>query len=71
MKTLARERSKLFASLAAVLLSATSMIWLFWRHPVTAGLVTLVIFAAFGVSAYMARWIEPDSPDVGGFNQSR
>lgn len=63
MTTSARARGKIFGSLLAVLMSAALMIWLFWHHPVSAGLATLAILSAFGVSAYLARWIEPDSSD--------
>jgi hypothetical protein len=68
MTTSARGRSKIIGSLTVVLLSAASMIWLFWRHPLSAGLATLGILTALGISAYLARWIEPESSEVGGLN---
>ncbi len=69
MTTPARERGKIFGSLAAVLLSSTLMVWLLWRHPLSAGLAAIAILAAFGISAHLARWIEPDPPQAGGLNR--
>jgi hypothetical protein len=42
------------------LLSALSMLWLFWRFPIGTGIATVVVLAAFGISARLARMVETD-----------
>lgn len=52
------KRTNVAAFLAILVLSAATMLWLFWRFPLTTALVTLGVFAALGVSARLARAIE-------------
>ena len=49
--------------LAILALSALSMVWLFWNHPLKTSIVTLVILAIFWVSAHLARAVETDSEE--------
>jgi hypothetical protein len=48
--------------LAVLALSAVTMIWLFWHHPVKTLVATVAVLAALGVSARLARSIEVESP---------
>jgi CHASE2 domain-containing sensor protein len=52
------------AFLAIVLLSAGTMLWLFWRFPLMTALVTLGIFAGLGVLTRLARLIDVDLQDL-------
>jgi hypothetical protein len=60
MSTSAQQRTNIVAFLSTVVLSAGSMLWLFWHHPVTTGIATLAVLGGFGVSAHLARWVETD-----------
>jgi hypothetical protein len=60
MKSLAQQRTNIVAFLFTVVLSAATMLWLFWHHPVTTGIATLAVLGAFGVSARLARWVDTD-----------
>ncbi len=53
--------TKTFGFLAIVALSTVSMLWLFWHHPVTTAMATLLILAGLGISARLARFIQSDS----------
>jgi 4-hydroxybenzoate polyprenyltransferase len=48
--------------LAVLSLSAVTMIWLFWHHPVKTLVATVAVLAALGMCARLARSIEVDSP---------
>jgi hypothetical protein len=48
--------------LAVLSLSAVTMIWLFWHHPVKTLVATAAVLAALGMSARLARSIEVESP---------
>jgi len=51
--------------LAVLALSAFTMVWLFWHHPVKTSIATIAVLAALGISARLARSIEADSaPDL-------
>ncbi len=53
------------AFLAVVIVSAATMVALFWRFPLPTALITLGVFALLGVSARLARSIEfADVADV-------
>ena len=54
-------RANLVAFLAILALSALTMVWLFWHHPVKTSIATVAVLAALGVSARLARSVEPDS----------
>ena len=60
MKTSAQERARLWGFLGSVFLSTVTMVWLFWHYPRGTGLATLVVIAAFGVSARLANWIDSE-----------
>jgi uncharacterized membrane protein YqjE len=54
-------RTNIFAFLGILALSALTMIWLFWHHPLKTLLATIAVLAALGVSARLARSIETDN----------
>ncbi len=54
-------RTNIFVLLAVLALSAATMVWLFWHHPVKTSIATIAVLAALGVSARLARSIETDS----------
>jgi hypothetical protein len=53
-------RGNIVAFLAVLALSAITMVWLFWHHPIKTLIVTVGVLAALGISARLARWIETD-----------
>jgi hypothetical protein len=53
-------RANILVFLAILSISALSMIWLFWHHPVKTSIATIAVLAALGVSARLARSIETD-----------
>ncbi|MDB6082492.1 MAG: hypothetical protein JWN43_373 [Gammaproteobacteria bacterium] len=57
----ARARTNIFGLIAIVMLSSATMLWLFWRFPVSTGIATIVVLSAFGISARLARWIDTDN----------
>jgi hypothetical protein len=44
---------------------------LLWHHPVTTAIVTIVVFAAFAISARLARMVDTDLSDREHQNQAR
>lgn len=54
-------RGNVVAFLAILALSALTMVWLFWHHPVKTLLATIGVLAALGISARLARAIEVDA----------
>ena len=46
---------------ATVVLSALTMLWLFWHHPVSTAIATVVVLAGLGISARLARFIHNDA----------
>jgi hypothetical protein len=58
-----KARTNIFALLTILSLSAATMLWLFWRHPLSTSIATVVVLTAFGVSARLARWIDTDALD--------
>jgi len=54
-------RTNIFVLFAVLTLSAATMVWLFWHHPVKTSIATIAVLAALGVSARLARSIETDS----------
>jgi hypothetical protein len=54
-------RANILVFLAILSISALSMVWLFWHHPVKTSIATIAVLAALGVSARLARSIETDS----------
>jgi len=51
-------RTKIVGLTAAVALSAATMLWLLWHHPVTTIVVTIVLLAALALSARLARLVD-------------
>jgi len=48
-------RTNIVALFAVLLLSAITMLWLFWHFPRTTVLVTAAVLAALGICARLAR----------------
>jgi hypothetical protein len=57
-------RMGIVAFLAILTVSAGTMLWLFWRYPLTTAIVTLGVFAALAVLARLARSIDVDLKDL-------
>jgi hypothetical protein len=51
-------RANIFA-LLILTLSAATMLWLFWHYPLGTAIVTIVVLAVLGISARLARSIDP------------
>jgi hypothetical protein len=47
--------------LAILAVSALTMVWLFWHHPISTSIGTIAVLAALGVSARLARSIDVDT----------
>lgn len=65
-----RARRNIAALWTILALSAVTMIWLFWRHPVITGLATIGILAVLGVSARLARSVDTDMNEMNNGNRS-
>jgi hypothetical protein len=64
-------RANIVAFLSILALSALTMVWLFWHHPVSTSIATVTVLAALGVSARLARSLESDTDgDLDPGNQS-
>ena len=57
-------RMNIAAFLVIVTLSAGTMLWLFWRFPLTTALVTLGVLAVLGVLARLAHSVDVDIQDL-------
>lgn len=60
MTTSAHRRTNIVAFLSVVILSAATMLWLFWHHPLTAGIGTIAVLGGFAISARLARWVDTE-----------
>jgi CBS-domain-containing membrane protein len=60
MTTSAHRRTNIVAFLLVVVLSAATMLWLFWHHPFTTALATIAVLGGFAISARLARWIDTE-----------
>lgn len=58
-----QQRSNNVVFLGILVLSALSMIWLFWHHPLKTAVATVVILAIFWVSTRLARSIEAETEE--------
>jgi uncharacterized membrane protein YqjE len=58
MTDLPHARANIFA-LLILMLSAATMLWLFWHYPLGTAIATIVVLAVLGISARLARSIEP------------
>ncbi|HSZ09781.1 MAG TPA: hypothetical protein VK794_14665 [Steroidobacteraceae bacterium] len=45
------------------------MLWLFWRFPLMAAIITLGVLLGLSVLARLARWIDVDITDLDGTKQ--
>ena len=63
-------RMGILAFLAILTVSAGTMLWLFWRFPLTTAIVTLGVLAALGVLARLARSIDVELQDLDRTEQS-
>ena len=61
MSKKALERTSIVALILVAALSSAIMVWLFWRHPLATAIATLAIWAAFGISARLARSMDTES----------
>jgi hypothetical protein len=51
-------RANIAIFLAVLALSALTMVWLFWHHPIKTLIGTIAVLAVLGISARLARAIE-------------
>jgi hypothetical protein len=63
-------RANIVAILSILALSALTMVWLFWHHPVKTLIGTVAVLTALGVSARLARSIEDTSAELDHGEQS-
>jgi hypothetical protein len=63
-------RANIVAFLTILALSALTMVWLFWHHPVKTLIATVAVLAALGVSARLARSVEYDGGELDHGEQS-
>lgn len=62
MRNSSNSRTNIVIFLAVLALSALTMVWFFWHHPLTTSIATIAVLAALGISARLARSIETDNP---------
>jgi hypothetical protein len=56
-----KARVNIVVFLAVLTLSALTMVWLFWHHPVKTAIATITVLAVLGVSARLARSVEAEN----------
>jgi hypothetical protein len=61
MTNLPHPRTNILVFVATLALSALTMVWLFWHHPLKTLIATIAVLAALGVSARLARSVDVDS----------
>ena len=61
MRNSAIERVNTVIFLIIAALSAGTMVWLFWHHPIKTVIGTIAVLAALGISARLARAIEAEA----------
>jgi hypothetical protein len=54
-------RRNIVAFVGILALSALTMVWLFWHHPIKTLIATIAVLAALGISARLAGSIETDA----------
>lgn len=64
------KRTNALGFVAVLMLSAATMLWLFWHHPVTTSIVTIVVLAAFAICARLAQMVETDMSDMKNQNRA-
>jgi hypothetical protein len=57
-------RAKFAALLTVLVLSAATMVWLFWHFPIITGVATLAILGVLGISAHLARMTDSELVDI-------
>jgi hypothetical protein len=57
-------RVNILVFLAVLTLSALTMVWLFWHHPLKTLIATIAVLSALGVSARLARSIDTDGNEL-------
>jgi hypothetical protein len=55
-------RANVIALIAIMTASASIMLWLFWRFPVTTAIITAAVLAILGLLGALARSIEAEIP---------
>ncbi len=60
MNNSSRARPSIAAYMGVVALSAATMLWLFWHHPIKTLLVTLGVLTALAIAARWAGSLEPE-----------
>ena len=58
MRNSSQGRANIAIFLAVLALSALTMVWLFWHHPIKTLIGTIAVLAALGISARLARAID-------------
>ena len=57
-------RAKIAALFTILILSAATMLWLFWRFPLITAGVTLAVLTTLGVSARLARLTDSEMAEL-------
>ena len=57
-------RTNIAALLTILVLSAATMLWLFWHFPVITGVATIAVLTTLGVSARLARLTDTDLAEL-------
>jgi predicted benzoate:H+ symporter BenE len=70
MRNSAIERVNTGIFLVVAALSAGTMVWLFWHHPIKTVIGTIAVLAALGMSARLARAIEAEAGELERSEQS-
>jgi len=60
MSLSAHTRTNIFGFFGIVFLSSVTMLWLFWRFPITTAIATVLVWAVLGVSARLARSMDTE-----------
>jgi hypothetical protein len=63
-------RARIVALLSILTLSAATMVWLFWRFPLTTAIITLLVLGALVVLGRLARSTDVDMLDMDPRKQS-
>ena len=53
-------RTNLVVLMGLLALSSSTMVWLFWRFPISTAIATAAVLAAIGLSARLARASDSD-----------
>jgi hypothetical protein len=55
-------RANVIALIAIMMVSASIMLWLFWRFPLTTAIITVAVLTILGLLGALARSIEAEIP---------